>query len=119
VAQVPYEHIEAPRVIRMDGVRAFNPGDPIPVDTARRLGLLDTEDAPTILSGTGVASSPQFSDAELKVHAAEAAAAAGLSPADPAVGTTSPPATGDANPATPPQAPAVAPTKGRAAPTTP
>jgi hypothetical protein len=117
MAQVPYPHVEAPRVIRIDGVVAFQPGDPVPVDTARRLGLLDTEDAPPILAGTGVAFSLQFSDAELKVAAEAAAAGANLSD-----DTTPPeptPPQGDATTATPSPAPAAAPTKGRAAPSTP
>lgn len=67
MAAVPYPHIEAPDIIRIDGVRAFNPGDPIPLDTARRLGLLDSDDAPPIIGETGVAISPGFVDGEIKV----------------------------------------------------
>jgi hypothetical protein len=117
MAQVPYEHVEAPRVVRIDGVIAFNAGDPMPVDTARRLGLLDTEDAPPILPAFGIASSPAFTDAEIRVAAAEAAAGVPLADA----GATNPtPTEGATNQATPPQAPAKAPKQGpNAAPTTP
>lgn len=108
MGQVPYEHIEATSVVRIDGVRAFNPGDPIPVDTARRLGLI-TEDTP-VLPAVGVASSPQFTDAELKVAAEQAAAAGNVADAPSGAGTTP----------TPPQAPVKTPPKGSsAAPTTP
>ncbi len=110
MAQVPYEHIEAPRVLRIDGVIAFQPNDPVPLDTARRLGLLDGDDAPPILPAFGVASSPTFTDAEIRVAAAEAAAAGG---------TTNPTPTEDVtNTATPPQAPAEPP-RSRGTSTTP
>ncbi len=99
MAQVPYEHIEAPRVLRIDGVIAFQPNDPVPVDTARRLGLLAGDDAPPIIAAFGVASSPQFSDAEIKV-AAEAAAA-GVPVAEP---TNPSPSSEGTNPVAPPQA---------------
>lgn len=112
MAQVPYPHIEAPGVIRIDGVRAYNPGDPVPLDVAKRLGLLDTEDAPPVLAGVGVASSPQFSDAELKVAAEAAAAGANLSPD--ATGAGEPPSSSEEAPTvTPPQAPTVVPPQGR------
>jgi hypothetical protein len=115
MAQVPYAHVESPRVIRIDGVIAFQPGDPVPVDTARRHGLLDTADAPRIIPAFGIASSPTFTDAEIKVHAEEAAAAAA------GAGTSTPsPTEGATNPATPPQASAKAPKQGpNAAPSTP
>ncbi len=99
MAQVPYEHIEAPRVLRIDGVIAFQPNDPVPVETARRLGLLDGDDAPSIIAAFGIASSPQFSDAEIKV-AAEAAAA-GVPVTEPTNPSPSPEGT---NPVAPPQA---------------
>lgn len=115
MAQVPYEHIESPRVLRIDGVIAFQPGDPVPLDTARRLGLLDGDDAPPIIAAFGIASSPEFTDAEIKV-AAEAAAA-GVPLADP----TNPTPTADVtNQGTPPQASPKAPKQGpNAAPPTP
>jgi hypothetical protein len=117
MAQVPYDHIEAPRVLRIDGVIAFQPNDPVPVDTARRLGLLDGDDAPEIIPAFGIASSPEFTDAEIRVAAAEAAAGVPLADA----GATNPtPTEGATNQATPPQAPAKAPKQGpNAAPTTP
>ncbi len=117
MAQVPYEHIEAPRVIRIDGVIAFQPNDPVPVETARRLGLLGGDDAPRIIPAFGIASSPQFTDAEIKVAAEEAAAAAGVPVAD----TTNPtPPTGDATtPVTPPQARTGGPKQGQSTTTTP
>ncbi len=90
MAQVPYAHVEAPQIIRIDGVRAFNVGDPVPLDTARRLGLLDGDDAPPILSGEGIAASPDFTDAELKVAADSAAAGANLSDAPTAPEPTPP-----------------------------
>ncbi len=117
MAQVPYEHIEAPRVIRIDGTRAFNVGDPVPVATARRLGLLDTEDAPPIFPGVGSASSPHFTDAELRVAAEAAAAGANLSDGGDTPSEEPSPPAGDATTATPPQAPAEA--RRRAAGSTP
>lgn len=98
MAQVPYPHVEAPRALTVGGVRAFNVGDPVPLDTAERLGLLSTEDHPPILPGTGGSLASGFTDAEIKVVAEEAATAANVAPQ-----------TGDANPPTPPQAPAKAP----------
>ena len=112
MAQVPYAHIEAPRVLRIDGVIAFQKNDPVPVATARRLGLLDTTDAPKIIPAFGVASSPSFTDAETKVAAEEAAAAAGAGPTNP----TS--TAGATDKATPPQAPATSP-RGRGTSTNP
>lgn len=110
MAQVPYPHIEAPRALTIGGVRAFNAGDPVPLDTAERLGLLKTEDHPPILPGTGGSLASDFTDAEIKFVADEAAAAANVAP----------PATGEANSPTPPQAPAKASKQGPpAAPTTP
>ncbi len=109
MAQVPYEHIEAPRVLRIDGVIAFQPNDPVPVDTARRLGLLDAEDAPRIIPAFGIASSPTFTDAEIKVAAEAAAAGAPLADA----GTNPTPTEDVTNQATPPQAPATGPKQGR------
>lgn len=106
MAQVPYDHIEAPRVLRIDGVIAFQPNDPVPVDTARRLGLLDTEDAPRIIPAFGIASSPAFTDAEIRVAAEEAAAAAGTTTANPT------PTEGVTNQGPPPQAPPTAPRQG-------
>lgn len=41
MAAVPYEHVEAPRPLNINGVRAFSVGSPVPIDTAKRLGLLD------------------------------------------------------------------------------
>jgi hypothetical protein len=114
MAQVPYDHIEAPRVLRIDGVIAFQPGDPVPVDTARRHGLLDGDDAPEIIPAFGVASSPQFTDDEIKVHAEQAAAGVPLADA------STPAPDGATNPATPPQASPKAPKQGpNAAPPTP
>jgi hypothetical protein len=37
---VSYPHYEAPCVIHIGGVRAFNPGDSVPLDTAKRIGLV-------------------------------------------------------------------------------
>lgn len=126
MAQVPYEHIEASTVIRIDGVRAFNPGDPVPVDTARRLGLLDGDDAPEIIPGEGQASSSDFADGAINV-----APAADALPDSPAVidGVTTPegiapktspaPAGTSTTTATPPQALAKAPKQGPSAVPTP
>lgn len=111
MAQVPYDHIEAPRVLRIDGVIAFQPNDPVPVDTARRLGLLDSEDAPRIIPAFGAASSPSFTDAEIKVAAEEAAAAAGVTNPTPTEGVT--------NQGPPPQAPPTAPKPGQRSTPTP
>jgi hypothetical protein len=107
MAAVPYAHIEAPDVIRIDGVRAYNPGDPIPVDVARRLGLLDGTDAPPVLGRDEA--DPDFSDTELKVSVE--------TPPVGGTGTTAP--SGASTTAPPPQASAAAPTKGRNAPPTP
>lgn len=88
MAQVPYAHIEAPSVLRIDGVIAFNPGDPVPVDTARRLGLLDGDDAPPII-GDDNPRAP-FVDGEIKVET-DAAGDGGTAdltpPADPTAST--------------------------------
>jgi hypothetical protein len=61
MAAVPYEHVEAPRALTVNGVRAFNEGDPVPIDTAKRLGILDekpklevfpaTEAGPALVDG--------------------------------------------------------------------
>lgn len=104
MAQVPYPHVEAPRLIRIDGVAAFQVGDPVPLETAERLGLLSGDDHPPIIGATGVASSPTFTDAEIKV-AAEAAAAGANTEGAPA----------PSDPVAPPQASTVAPKQGRAA----
>ncbi len=41
MAQVPYSHVLAPERIHIDGALAFAVGDPVPEETADRLGLLD------------------------------------------------------------------------------
>lgn len=41
MAAVPYEHVEAPRRLNVNGVLAFTEGSPVPIDTAKALGLLD------------------------------------------------------------------------------
>ena len=105
MAQVPYPHVEAPRALIIGGVRAFNVGDAVPLDTARRLGLLSTEDHPPILPGTGGTLASGFTDAEIKFVAEEAASAANVAPAPEGAGTTP----------TPPQAPVKTPPKGSTA----
>ncbi len=70
MAAVPYKHVEAPWAIDIGGTRAFNAGDPVPFDTAERIGLMkkaseqdpplelevfgDTEPAPTTGDGQSV-----------------------------------------------------------------
>lgn len=41
MANAPYEHVESPCTIVLDGARAFNIGDAVPIETARRIGLLN------------------------------------------------------------------------------
>jgi hypothetical protein len=123
MAQVPYEHIEATEVIRIDGVRAFNIGDPIPLDTARRLGLLDGDDAPPIIGGDGSPPSA-FTDSALTVTEQAGEQAPGTTsettattPAD-AANEAASTVTGT-TPATPTQATGQPRSRGNAAPTTP
>lgn len=55
MAQVPYDHIEAPTALRIDGVPAYQPGDPVPISVAQRLGLLDADgNVPTDADGEPV-----------------------------------------------------------------
>lgn len=110
MAQVPYEHIEAPRVLSIDGVRAFNPGDPVPVATARAMGLLEGEDAPPVLPAYGDVPL-DFTDGVITIEAPAEAAAAHPSAQDaPATGeqaptaTPTPAPTGATTTAAPPQA---------------
>ncbi len=128
MAQVPYEHVEAPHTLSIDGVRAFNPGDPVPVDTARRLGLLDSEDSPPVLPAYGEIPAG-FVDGVITVGTDSPAGTP--DPEHPASGdqapdgTTAdaaptPPVTEDASTkAAPPQAPVVAPPMGQRSTPTP
>ncbi len=68
MAAVSYRHVEAPYAIDIGGTRAYNAGDPVPYDTADRIGLLakepklkvfDEEDVP---STTGDGQSVRFHD---------------------------------------------------------
>lgn len=39
MALAPFDHVEAPGPVRINGVLAFTKGDPIPVETAKRLDI--------------------------------------------------------------------------------
>ncbi len=107
MAQVPYSHIEAPRVLMIDGVRAYSPGDPVPLQVARELGLLDAEDAPPVLDPYGtLPAKGEFVDGEISV-----APAGDTTGAPPAPAGDTPPAPAGSL-ATPPQAPAKPPKQG-------
>ncbi len=108
MAQVPFAHVESPRVINIGGVRAYNPGDPVPLDVAERLGLLGKDDSPEIIGGSE-AVRERFVDGVITVTDPDAPTTDAT--ADPAVPPT-PPA-GDATTVTPPQAPAGGPKQGR------
>lgn len=64
MAQAPFDHVEATQPVRIDGVLAFMPGDAIPADTAKRLGLKgEVVKATEPLGDVG-----QFSDAPVGVE---------------------------------------------------
>lgn len=116
MALVPYDHVEAPRRLRLPGdwTAAFMPGDPIPVDTAKTLGLLDEEGNPTEDGVVVIASSfgrgSRFVDDKIHVGVTESRQAAAAEAAEAAEAPTPPAdatgtAAGTGNPP-PPAAPA-------------
>lgn len=66
---VPYRHVIAPGPLLVDGVLAFTKGDPVPLETAERLGLLDGSEALEVRPGHS--ESPEaagFVDEEITVR---------------------------------------------------
>lgn len=91
MAQVPYDHIEAPRALTLNGVLAFQEGDAVPLETARREGWV-TEDT-EVIRGTGSASSAEFVDAEIKAPEGGTDTAPGETPPGDPAGAAPAPAT--------------------------
>lgn len=72
MASAPYKHVEAPRRIRINGELAFAVGDPVPYETAERLGLL--KDYPGIeVFGDSAPAPSTFKDAAIPGAAEKAA----------------------------------------------